>query len=127
MVEKEVVKKASFFLVLQEPRDASPTVFLEEITPHQKKHTSGDKGKDKVGASVWEDAATTLGRAHNIITPDDLKELSRIPSHEIALGETIHITTEYLTNEEIVVMVDFKVEALEALTEELKVEKSLTV
>ena len=68
------------------------------------------------------------------------------------LGETIHITTKYLTSEEKVVMVDSKVEALEAessklrkdlinameegnivkekvkfLTEELRVEKLLTV
>ena len=68
------------------------------------------------------------------------------------LGEMIHITTEYLTHEEKVVMDDFKVEALEAessklrkdlisvmeerntskekvkvLTQELKVEKLLMV
>lgn len=68
------------------------------------------------------------------------------------LWETIHITTKYLTHEEKVVMADFKVEALEAessklrkdlisemeegnaskekvknLTEELRVEKLLTV
>ena len=83
VVQKEVTEKASSTLVLQEPQAASPMVSLSEITHHQKKHKSGDKGKDKVGASVLEDAATALGRVRNIVTPNDLKELSRVPSHEI--------------------------------------------
>lgn len=83
VAEEEVVKKASHVLVLQEPRVESPTVSLKEITPCHKKDKSGDKEKDKIGASVWEDAVTRLGRAHNVVTSDDLKELSRVPSHEI--------------------------------------------
>ena len=41
------------------------------------------KGKDKVGRSVWNDPATALGRAHNVITNDELKGLSSIPSHKL--------------------------------------------
>lgn len=41
------------------------------------------KGKSKVGMSVWDDPAIALGRAHNVITNDELKVLSSIPSHEL--------------------------------------------
>ena len=40
------------------------------------------KGKSKFGMSVWDDPAIALGRAHNVITKDELKGLSSIPSHE---------------------------------------------
>ena len=42
------------------------------------------KGKAKVGKSVWDDPATALGRVYNVITDDELKGLSSIPSHELA-------------------------------------------
>ena len=45
--------------------------------------TTHSKGKDKVGKSVREDLATNLGRAHNVITDDELKGLSSIPSHKL--------------------------------------------
>nr|POF10876.1 hypothetical protein CFP56_15998 [Quercus suber] len=45
--------------------------------------TTGSKGKAKFGKSVWNDLATTLGRAHNVITDDELKGFSSIPSHEL--------------------------------------------
>jgi len=41
------------------------------------------KGKGKVGRSVWNDPATALGRAHNVITNNELKGLSSIPSHKL--------------------------------------------
>ena len=40
-------------------------------------------GKSKVGKSVWDDPATALGRAHNIVIDDDLRGLSSILSHEL--------------------------------------------
>jgi len=40
------------------------------------------KGKRKVGKSVLE-LATALRRAHNVITDDELKGLTYIPSHEL--------------------------------------------
>ena len=39
--------------------------------------------KAKVGKSVWDDPTTALGWAHNVITNDELKGLSFIPSHEL--------------------------------------------
>ena len=39
------------------------------------------KGKGKIGMSVWDDPTTALGYAHNVITNDELKGLSSIPSH----------------------------------------------
>ncbi|KAK9996714.1 hypothetical protein SO802_021400 [Lithocarpus litseifolius] len=104
--EKETSKKTSSAPVTQQPKTTSPTVSLKELTPSPKKGKSSDKGKDK------------------------LKELSQVPSHEIVsrhvhkliqvLGETIHITTEYLTNEEKVVMANSKMEALEAKCSKLR-------
>lgn len=58
-------------------------VSLEEITPCQKKRRSCDKRKDKVEPNFWEDVAIALGRAHNVVTLDDLKVISGIPSHKV--------------------------------------------
>ena len=74
----------SSVLTLPEPRVASPTVSLEELTPFRpKKTSSGDKGKGKIDATNWEDAITTLGRAHNVVTPNELKGLAKVLSHEL--------------------------------------------
>nr|POE60023.1 hypothetical protein CFP56_03616 [Quercus suber] len=40
------------------------------------------KGKGKVWKSVWEDQATVIGRAHNVITDEELRGLSAVPSHK---------------------------------------------
>ena len=47
------------------------------------------KGKGKVGMSVWDDPATALGHAHNVITNNELKSLLSIPSHEL-INRHIH-------------------------------------
>ena len=60
---------------------SSPTPFLEMMT--FRPLTTRSKGKAKVGRSVWEDPATTLGQAHNVITDNELKGLSSIPSHKL--------------------------------------------
>ena len=83
VVEKEAVETTSSTLSLQEPRVASSTISIEELTPCPKKFRGDDKGKDKVGISVWEDLAIALGRAHNVVTTVDLKKLSQVPSHEL--------------------------------------------
>lgn len=41
------------------------------------------KGKEKKGEGVWTDPATALGRAHNVISDDELKVLSSVPFHEL--------------------------------------------
>ena len=56
-----------------------PSLEMMTFTPL----TTCYKGKGKVGKSVWEDPTIALGRAHNIITYDELKGLSSIPSLEL--------------------------------------------
>ena len=68
---------------LDEGRAASSGVSFEEITPRTKKRKTGDKGKEKVGASVWADARTTLARANKVVTLEELKEISSVPSHKM--------------------------------------------
>ena len=60
---------------------SSPTLSLEVMafTPL----TTHSKGKGKAGRSIWDDPATTICHAHNLITDDELKCLSSIPSHEL--------------------------------------------
>ena len=64
----------------------SPTLSLEvtAVIPP----VTHAKGKSKMGMSVWDDSATALGRAHNVITNDELKVLSSIPFHELV---SLHI------------------------------------
>ena len=45
--------------------------------------------KTKVGMSVWDNPTTAMGRAHNVITNDELKGLSSIPSREL-ISRHIH-------------------------------------
>ena len=80
---KEVTEKGLSTLALDEGRAASSDVSLEEITPRAKKRKTGDKGKEKVGASVWVDAGTALARANEVVTPEKLKEISSVPSHKM--------------------------------------------
>ena len=50
--EKDVMEKSLSTPTLDEGHVASPALSVEEITPHAKKHKTGDKGKEKLGASV---------------------------------------------------------------------------
>ena len=68
---------------LDETRTISLAISLEEITPHPKRRQSGDKGKEKVGASIWDDTKVALMRAHNVVTAKKLKEILGVPSHEM--------------------------------------------
>ena len=60
---------------------SSPTLSLEvtAFTPP----TTLLKGKGKVGKRIWDDLATALGRAHNVVIDDELKSLTSFPSHEL--------------------------------------------
>nr|POE84221.1 hypothetical protein CFP56_57785 [Quercus suber] len=99
----------------------SPTPSLEVTVVTTPK--TRPKGKSKIGQSVWDDPATALGRAHNVITNDKLKSLSSIPSHKLVsqhihklvqvLGEWLCITTDYLNIEEKVVVSTSKAESME--------------
>lgn len=61
------------------PSSPTPSLEMMTFTPP----TTHSKGKGKVGKSVWEDPATTLGQAHNVITDDKLRGLLSVPSHEL--------------------------------------------
>ncbi|KAL0017640.1 hypothetical protein SO802_004709 [Lithocarpus litseifolius] len=86
--DKETAEKGSSTPALDEGRITSLGVSIEEVTPRAKKRKTGDKGKEKVGASVWADAG-------------------------MVLRETMHITSQNLANEEKAVVATSKVEALE--------------
>ena len=83
VVQKETVEKISSTPTPDETRSASPAVSLEEITPHLKKCRTEDKGKEKVRASIWDDVGTALTIAYSIVMAEELKEISRVPSHEM--------------------------------------------
>nr|POE78694.1 hypothetical protein CFP56_66570 [Quercus suber] len=82
------------------------------------------KEKDKAGKSVWEDLASAVGRAHNVIIDEELRGLSAAPSHELVsrhihklvqvLGELLQLTTYYLSIKEKVVVAQSKAESAEA-------------
>ena len=81
--EKEVTEKCSSTPVPKEGWAASPIVSIKEITPHAKKHKTGDKGKEKVGASIQADAGATLARVNEVVMLEEMKEISSVPSHEM--------------------------------------------
>ena len=70
-------------LDLDEGQAASPSVAIEEVVRPSKKRKTGDKGKEKVGCSVWEDAGVAMDRASELLTPGEMKEISSVPSLEM--------------------------------------------
>nr|POE53086.1 hypothetical protein CFP56_59325 [Quercus suber]POE67876.1 hypothetical protein CFP56_75722 [Quercus suber] len=113
-------------LIQTAPSFPTPLVEVTAATPP----LTRARGKTKVGMSVWDDLATVLGRAQNVITSDKLKGLSSILSHELVsqhihklvqvLGESLRITTNYLNVEERVVVATSKVESVEVECSQLK-------
>ena len=81
--EKEMTEKGSSTPALNEGRVVSLALFVEEITPHHKKRKMSKKGKEKVGASVWANVKMAFARANEIVTHNELKEISSVPSHEM--------------------------------------------
>ena len=81
--EKEVTKKGLSTPALDEGLVSSSALSVEEITPRHKKRKTGEKGKEKVGASIWADTETALARANDLVTSKELKEIAGIPSHEM--------------------------------------------
>lgn len=69
--------------IASDPKVASLVAFVEEITPRPKRACGNDKGKGKVDSSIWDNAATAMRRAHNVITPKELKGLNTVPSREL--------------------------------------------
>ena len=70
-------------LDLDEGQATSPSVSIEEVVRPSKKRKTGDKGKENIGCSVWEDAGVTMDRASELLTPGEMKEISSVPSYEM--------------------------------------------
>ena len=82
-VTKEVVETTTSTPIASNPKTYPPSISFKEITPRPKRTRDNDKGKSKIDSNVWDDATTAIGRAHNIITPGELKSLSVVLSHEL--------------------------------------------
>nr|POE68147.1 hypothetical protein CFP56_19798 [Quercus suber] len=67
------------------PPSPTPSLEVTAISPP----VTRARGKSKIGMNVWDDPATALGRAHNVITSDKLKSLSSVHSHEL-ISRHIH-------------------------------------
>ena len=70
-------------LDLDEGQVASPGISIKEVVRPSKKQKTRDKGKEKIGFSVWEDAKVAMDRVNELLTPGEMKEISNVPSHEM--------------------------------------------
>lgn len=70
-------------LDLDEGQAASPSVSVEEVVRPSKKRKTGDKGKEKVGFSIWEDVGVAMDCANELFTLREMKEISSMPFHKM--------------------------------------------
>ena len=74
-------------------RVASSVTSAKEITiPISKRPYLTDKGKEKANScvsSIWDDAELAIERAHEVVTTEELKVFSGMPSNEV-VGRHIH-------------------------------------
>lgn len=68
---------------LDEGCAASPGISIEEVIPRTKKRKTRDKGKEKVGASIWANAGIVVARGNEVVMPEEVKEISGMCSHEM--------------------------------------------
>nr|POE96127.1 hypothetical protein CFP56_74744 [Quercus suber] len=107
---------------------SSPAVSIDEFpSPPQTW-----KGKQKKGESVWTDPTMALGRAHNLISKEELKALSLVPSYEL-VSRHIHklMQAESLTLRKDLIEAmgeanDAKAK-LKEVSDELRIEKMLVI
>ena len=77
-------------IALETTRTASPTTSIEEIvTPGSKRQRVASKGKEKKKAdafssTIWDDERLALDRAHEVVTPADLRALSDMSLNDVA-------------------------------------------
>lgn len=81
---------------LNEGRSASSALSMEELAPPLKKRKTEGKGKEKVGSSIWANAGVAMARANNFLTPEEMREISSIPSHEM-VSEHVHKLVQVFT------------------------------
>ena len=69
-------------------RKASPSTSIEELpTPASMRPRLSSKEKEKVDSrtsTIWSDERLAVDRAHGVITADDLKVFSGVPSNTVA-------------------------------------------
>ena len=69
-------------------RTVSPSTFIEELpTLASKRPRLSSKDKEKVDSrtsTIWSDERLAVDRAHEVITADDLKVFSGVPSNTVA-------------------------------------------
>ena len=87
--ESETAERGSSTPTLDEGRIASPTLSLKEVVPPPKRRKIGDKGKEKVGFSIWANARAAMVRANKLLTPTEMKEISNVPSREM-VNQLVH-------------------------------------
>ena len=83
-------------------RTASSVTLVEEITPIRKKPRMADKGKKKTDSrsfSIWDDIGLAMARAYEVVTAEELKIFSGMPSNEV-VGRHVHklVQVMYLCN-----------------------------
>ena len=83
-----MAERGSSTLTLDEGRTASPTISLKEV-PALNKQKTGYKGKEKVGSNIWANAEAAMTRANELLTPEEMKEISLVPSHEM-VSQHVH-------------------------------------
>ena len=87
--EKESVKRGLSTLTLDEGQVTSPTISIEEVDPPTKKRKTGEKAKEKMCSNAWTDAGAAMARANELLTPEEMREISSVPSHEI-VSQHVH-------------------------------------
>ena len=69
-------------------RTASPSTSIEELpTPASKQPRLSSKEKEKVDprtSTIWSDERLAVDRAHGVITAEDLKVFTGVPSNTVA-------------------------------------------
>ena len=69
-------------------KTASPSTSIEKLpTPASKRPHLSSKDKEKVDSrtsTIWSDERLAVDRAHGVITADDLKVFSEVPSNTVA-------------------------------------------
>ena len=83
-----MAERGSSTPTLDEGRTALPAISLEEV-PAPKKRKTGYKGKEKMGSNIWADVKAAMTRANELLTPEEMKEISQVPSHEM-VSQHVH-------------------------------------
>ena len=86
--EKETAERGSSTPTLDEGRTASPAISIEEVLVPKRRKT-GYKGKEKMGSSVWTDAEAAMAWANELLTPEEMNEISLVPYHEM-VNQHVH-------------------------------------